>query len=345
MNETLRYILGIETSCDETSAAVITPQKVLSNVISSQEIHLQFGGVVPELASRAHLKKIIPIVDQAISRAQIKFSQLDGIAVTNGPGLIGALLVGVNYAKGLSLGLKIPFRGVNHIEGHIYGNFLDGSQIQMPFICLIVSGGHTQIVLVQDHANYKILGETRDDAVGEAFDKVAKLLNLPYPGGPEIDKRATEGNADYVSFPRAMMKNNNLDFSYSGLKTAVLNFVREHGEKFVSDRLNDICASFQKAAVEVLVKKTVQAARTYQIRNIALAGGVAANSLLRSWMQEQAGNFNLNVYFPPMKYCTDNAAMIARAGYEHLRKSRVSSLDINAFPSMRLDAEGKEKHG
>ncbi len=331
-----RFVLGIETSCDETSAAVIAQGKVLSSVISSQMVHLQFGGVVPELASRAHLKKIIPIVNQALTDAGLELSRIDGIAVTHGPGLIGALLVGVNYVKGISLGLNIPFVGVNHIEGHIYGNFLDGKEVPFPFICLVVSGGHTQIVLVKDHLQYKILGETRDDAVGEAFDKVAKLLDLPYPGGPEVDRLAERGNPDYFHFPRAMMKSADFDFSYSGLKTAVLNFIQEKGESEVKAHLNDICASFQKAAVEVLVTKTVEAARTYQVRNIALAGGVAANSLLRKWMKDAARQFHIQVHFPPLKYCTDNAAMIARAGYEHLIRGERDGLELNAYPALGL---------
>jgi N6-L-threonylcarbamoyladenine synthase len=331
-----KYILGIETSCDETSAAIITENQVLSNIISSQMVHLQFGGVVPELASRAHLKKIIPIVNSAMNDAGVGFDQISGIAVTNGPGLVGALLVGVNYVKGISLGLRIPFIGVNHIEGHIYGNFLEGNEIPFPFLALVVSGGHTLIVLVKAHLDYKILGGTRDDAVGEAFDKVAKLLNLPYPGGPEIDKRAQQGDPRYADFPRAMLKNRDFDLSYSGLKTAVLNFIREKGEQEVAKRMNDICSSFQTAAVEVLVKKSVAAARTYQVRDIVLAGGVAANSLLRKWMKEEAANFNLNVHFPPLQYCTDNAAMIARAGLERFRHREQSSLELNAYPAMRL---------
>ena len=336
MHDKFEIILGVETSCDETSAAVITPNRVLSNIISSQMVHLEFGGVVPELASRAHLQKIIPVVDQALQEAEIDFNKIDGLAVTYGPGLVGALLVGLNYIKGLSLALNVPFVGVNHIEGHIYGNFMDGHKIPTPFICLVVSGGHTQIVLVEDHLKYHILGETRDDAVGEAFDKVGKLLKLPYPGGPEIDKRAKNGDSDFVQFPRAMMKSGDFNFSYSGLKTAVLNYILGKGERFVQKHLPDICASFQKAAIEVLVKKTVNAARSYQIRHIALAGGVAANSLLREWMKEEAGKFNLQVYFPPIRYCTDNAAMIARAGYEHLIRGEKSGLELNAYPALRL---------
>ncbi len=332
----LEIILGIETSCDETSAAVIRGDRVLSNVISSQAVHLQFGGVVPELASRAHLRKIVPIVNQALQEAGIDLENLQAIAVTNGPGLVGALLVGVNYAKGLAMALDLPFVGVNHMEGHIFANFLDGAEIPYPFLCLVVSGGHTQIVLVKEPLQYRIVGQTRDDAVGEAFDKVAKLLKLPYPGGPEIDRRAQSGNPAYVQFPRAMMKSGNFDFSYSGLKTAVLNFVQERSDKEVQEHLNDLCASFQQAAVEVLVKKTVKAARTYQIRHIALAGGVAANSLLRRWMTEEAARFHLQVHFPPLKYCTDNAAMIARAGWEHLQRGIRSTLELNAYPAMKL---------
>lgn len=339
MQKKIRFILGVETSCDETSAAVITPQKVLSNIISSQAVHVDFGGVVPELASRAHVRKIIPIVNEALTQAGISLPDVDAFAVTRGPGLIGALLVGLNYAKGLSLSLNKPLVGVNHMEGHIYANFLNSARLPFPFLCLVVSGGHTQIVLVSKHLKYRILGETRDDAVGEAFDKVAKLLQLPYPGGPQIDRLARTGNPDFIAFPRAMMKNGNFDFSYSGLKTAVLNEVRNMGAENTEKHLPDICASFQKAAVEVLVHKTIEAARTWQVRQIALAGGVAANSLLRSWMSEQAGHYNLNVAFPAMEYCTDNAAMIARAGLEYLRNEKISPLDLNVSPSLKLGEE------
>jgi N6-L-threonylcarbamoyladenine synthase len=336
MQSKFSFILGIETSCDETSAAVISPQKVVSNIISSQAVHVDFGGVVPELASRAHVRKIIPIVEEALSVAKLSFSEIDGVAVTHGPGLIGALLVGLNYVKGLSMALEIPFVGVNHVEGHIYANFLDGNSVPFPFICLLVSGGHTQIVLVKNHLEYLILGETRDDAVGEAFDKVAKLLGLPYPGGPEIDLLSKEGAADFIEFPRALMKSGNFDFSYSGLKTSVLNKINEMGDSVVQSKIPHICASFQKAAVEVLVKKTIAAARNYQVRNIVLAGGVAANSLLRTWMSEDAKAFNLKVIFPPMEYCTDNAAMIARAGLEYLICKKESDLGLNVYPSLRL---------
>ena len=342
MTKNYRIILGVETSCDETSAAVITPSKVLSNVISSQAVHVTFGGVVPELASRAHVQKIIPIVNEALDNAGTSMYEIDGLAVTHGPGLVGALLVGVNYVKGLSLALNVPFIGVNHIEGHIYANYLNKTQIPFPFLCLVVSGGHTQLVLVKEHLKYNIIGETRDDAVGEAFDKVAKLLNLPYPGGPEIDKLAKSGNPDYISFPRALLKSGDFAFSYSGLKTAVLNYTTELGPEKTKDHLADICASFQKAAIEVLVKKTIEAARTYQSRTIVLAGGVAANTLLRSWMSEAAGEYHLSVNFPPMAYCTDNAAMIARVGLEYLNHNIFSDMDLNVFPSLKLPVNGQD---
>lgn len=332
-------ILGIETSCDETSAAVIEDNTVLSNVISSQGVHLQFGGVVPELASRAHLRKIIPIVDSALEKAHKEAQQMDGFAVTYGPGLIGALLVGVNYVKGLAAVLQKPFVGVNHIEGHIYSNFLGESDIELPLLCLIVSGGHTQIVIIKEHLQYYLVGKTRDDAVGEAFDKVAKLLGLPYPGGPEIDKLAKTGDPDYVKFPIGLAREKTFDFSYSGLKTAVLNHVNSLNEQERQRHLADICASFQKAAVGALVEKTIEAARTYQIHNIAVAGGVAANSLLRDSMKQEGGKYHLKVYFPAMQYCTDNAAMIARAGLERLQHGFQSTLTLNAYPSLSLGEE------
>lgn len=332
-------ILGIETSCDETSAAVIEDNTVLSNVISSQSVHLQFGGVVPELASRAHLRKIIPIVDSALEKAHKEAQQMDGFAVTYGPGLIGALLVGVNYVKGLAAVLQKPFVGVNHIEGHIYSNFLGETDIELPLLCLIVSGGHTQIVIIKEHLQYHLVGKTRDDAVGEAFDKVAKLLGLPYPGGPEIDKLAKTGDPDYVRFPIGLAREKTFDFSYSGLKTAVLNHVNSLNAREQQQHLADICASFQKAAVGALVEKTIEAARTYQIHNIAVAGGVAANSLLRESMKQEGGKYHLKVYFPAMQYCTDNAAMIARAGLERLRRGFRSTLSLNAYPSLSLGEE------
>jgi N6-L-threonylcarbamoyladenine synthase len=332
-------ILGVETSCDETSAAVIENNTVLSNVISSQTVHLQFGGVVPELASRAHLRKVIPIVEEALTKAEKKLPQMDGFAVTYGPGLIGALLVGVNYVKGLATILQKPFVGINHIEGHVYSNFLGETDIQLPLLCLIVSGGHTQLVIIKEHLQYDLIGKTRDDAVGEAFDKVAKLLGLPYPGGPQIDKMSKKGNPEYTNFPIGLAKKKTFDFSYSGLKTSVLNFVNQLDEKGREDHLADICAAFQKAAIDALTEKTVQAAHTYQIRQIAVAGGVAANSYLRESMRQRAEEYHLKVYFPETIYCTDNAAMIARAGLERLRRDFRSALNLNAYPSLQLGEE------
>ncbi len=331
-------ILGVETSCDETAAAVIEGNEVLANIISSQEVHAQFGGVVPELASRAHIRLVVPIVEKALNKAGLALNEMDGFAVTYGPGLVGALLVGVNFIKGLSLLSGKPFIGVNHIEGHIYGNILSQQKVEFPIVFLIVSGGHTQLVLMEDHLKYRILGQTRDDAVGEAFDKGAKLLGLGYPGGPLIDKLAKDGDPDFYRFPRAMLKGNPYDFSYSGLKTALLVFLQKMSEKEKENHLNDICASYQKAAVEVLVLKTIQAAKDFKAKHVALAGGVAANSLLRSWLQEACAQNGIELYLPELRFCTDNAAMIARAGMEYLQRGFASPLSLNAYPALKLTA-------
>jgi N6-L-threonylcarbamoyladenine synthase len=337
-----QYVLGIETSCDETSSAVISDNRVLSNIISSQEIHRQFGGVVPELASRAHIRLITQIVDQAISEAQIPQETLTGIAVTYGPGLVGALLVGLNFAKGLALGLNIPFIGINHIEGHIYGNILSNPDISFPHLSLVVSGGHTQLVLMSDHLQYQIIGKTRDDAVGEAFDKGAKTLGLAYPGGPLVDQLASEGDSNFYQFPRAYLKGENLDFSYSGLKTALLLYVENKGDAFIKKNLNHICASYQRAAIEVLVKKTTQAAKNYKVNSVGVVGGVAANSLLRKWLKTEVKDIGISFYLPELNYCTDNAAMIARAGLQRLQAGISSQADLNAYPSLRLDVTHNE---
>ncbi len=330
-------VLGIETSCDETSAAIIRDGIVSSNIVSSQEIHSQFGGVVPELASRAHIRLITEIVDKAISEAEIKKNEVSGIAVTYGPGLVGALLVGLNFSKGMAQALQIPFVGINHIEGHIYGNFLSNPDITFPHLCLVVSGGHTQLVLMKSHLNYKIIGKTRDDAVGEAFDKGAKILGLGYPGGPMVDERASHGDEDFHKFPRAYLKGENFDFSYSGLKTALLVYSSDKDETFLEENLNNICASYQKAAVEVLVNKTVLAATKFNVSSIGIVGGVAANSLLRSWMTRVALEHKWQCFVPEFQYCTDNAAMIARAGQERLKKNLSSAPDLNAYPSLKLE--------
>jgi N6-L-threonylcarbamoyladenine synthase len=333
----LKYIIGIETSCDETSAAIIRENQVLSNIVSSQEIHEKFGGVVPELASRAHIRIITEIINLAIQKAGIDKSELEGIAVTFGPGLIGAVLVGLNFAKGLSESLKIPYIGINHIEGHIYGNFLSNPEVLFPHLSLVVSGGHTQLVLMSEHLKYQIIGKSRDDAVGEAFDKGAKLLGLGYPGGPLIDKLAQSGNDEFHYFPRAFLKDTSFDFSYSGLKTSLLVYLGSRDEFFIKENLADICASYQKAAIEVLVRKTVLAAEKYQVKSVGIVGGVAANSLLRSWMADEIENLKKDFYLPEHQYCTDNAAMIARAGLERLKIGLRSGRDLNAYPSLKLD--------
>jgi N6-L-threonylcarbamoyladenine synthase len=330
-------ILGVETSCDETSAAVIDDNEVLSNIISSQEVHARYGGVVPEIASREHIRLLLPIVRKALKQADCSTNNLDGLAVTYGPGLVGALLVGINFIKGLSKAIDKPFIGVNHIEGHIYGNLLTNPVEKFPVLFLIVSGGHTQLVLMNDHLNYEIVGTTRDDAVGEAFDKGGKMLGLGYPGGPEIDRLARDGKLDFFSFPRALLKDSPFDFSYSGLKTSLLTYIQNQGRGYVENHLNDICASYQKAAVEILVHKTMHAAEHHSVKQIGIAGGVAANSLLREWLSEECEKKHITMYLPDLKYCTDNAAMIARAGLEYLKGGLHSRQNLNAFPSLTLD--------
>ncbi len=330
-------ILGIETSCDETSAAVLQGETLLSNIIASQAVHIQFGGVVPELASRAHLRKIIPIVEEALTTANVTLEDIHAIGVTAGPGLVGALLVGVNYAKGLSLALGKPLVGVHHLEGHIYSNFLSHPELRPPLLVLIVSGGHTMLVGMKKHLQYRVLGTTRDDAVGEAYDKVAKILGLGYPGGPIIDRLAQQGNPNFVTFPKGLEKGDNFDFSYSGLKTAVLTFVRNLDEKTLKNHIPDICAAFQKAAIDILVEKTIRAARTFGFNVITVAGGVAANSYLRKALKAQAEEYHLKVFSPAMEFCMDNGAMIARAALERLRFGLISDLELNAFPTLPLD--------
>jgi len=332
-----KYILGVETSCDETSAAIINGNQILSNIVSSQEVHEQFGGVVPELASRAHIMLITPIVKKAFKEAKITKNQLSGIAVTYGPGLVGALLVGLNFCKGLAQSLKIQFIGINHIEGHIYGNFLSNPNITFPHLTLIVSGGHTQLVLMEKHLSYKIIGKTRDDAVGEAFDKGAKLLGLHYPGGPLIDNHAKNGDASFHKFPRAFLKGENFDFSYSGLKTALLVYLKNKSDEFIQSNFDNICASYQEAAVEVLVTKTIKAATRYKVKSVGIVGGVAANSLLRKKLAVEVKQRKMDFFLPDLQFCTDNAAMIARAGAERLSTRIESKMNLNAYPSLKLD--------
>jgi N6-L-threonylcarbamoyladenine synthase len=326
------YILGIETSCDETSAAVLQENNVISNIVSSQEIHALYGGVVPELASREHIRLISTIIQKALDTAQISRTQLSGIAVTCGPGLVGALLVGLNFAKGMAEALQIPFIGVNHLEGHIYGNFLTHPEIEFPHLCLIVSGGHTLLSVMHNHLEYQVIGKTLDDAVGEAFDKAAKMLSLGYPGGPVVDDLAQKGDASFHDFPQAFKKENHFNFSYSGLKTALLVYLNDKDETFIKKNMNHICASYQRAAIEILVSKVNKAATRYNVSSIGVVGGVAANSLLRQSIKSS----EKTVYLPHLDYCTDNAAMIARAGIERLRRGNKSSSTLNAYPALGL---------
>lgn len=328
--------LGIETSCDETSAAVIRGgRKVLSNAIFSQiKWHEKFGGVVPEIASRKHLEAICHVTQKALEDAGVKFSDLDLVAVTYGPGLVGALLVGVSYAKSVSYTLKKPLIGVNHIEGHIFANFLD-SDLKPPFLCLVVSGGHSHIVYVKDYGEYEVMGRTVDDAAGEAFDKTARALGLGYPGGPLIDKAAERGNENAISFPMAHVKGDDLSFSFSGIKSAVLNYLNHMRQKGQPIVVEDVAASFQKAVVDVLVEHTLKAANMKGVDIIALAGGVAANSRLRREMLERAGD-KFKVHFPPTILCTDNAAMIACAGYYRFRSGFESDMSLNAYATLKL---------
>lgn len=313
-------ILGIESSCDETSAAVIRDGKILANIIATQKIHETFGGVVPELASRAHQINILPAVKMALDKANISVKDIDAIAYTRGPGLMGALLVGASFAKAMALALNIPLIEVHHIQAHILAHFIEDDENkrkpQFPFLCLTVSGGHTQIVRVEDYLKMEIIGETIDDAAGEAFDKVAKLLNLPYPGGPWIDKLAQQGNSKRFVFPHPQIKN--LDFSFSGLKTSILYFLQNETLKdadFIENNKADLCASVQKTIVDILLDKLQKAAKQTGINTIALAGGVSANSGLRKQLQMLAQKNKWDVFIPKFEYCTDNAAMIAITGY------------------------------
>ena len=333
-------ILAIESSCDETSAAVVVNgREVLSNVISSQiDIHKKFGGVVPEVASRKHIEAISLVVQQAMEEANVDYEELDAIAVTYGPGLVGALLVGLQYAKGLSYALNKPLIGVNHIEGHISANYIQYKDLEPPFLCLVVSGGNTFIVYVKNYGEYEIMGETRDDAAGEAYDKVARAIGLGYPGGPKIDKLSKEGNKDAIKFPRAKFhEENTLDFSFSGLKSSVLNYLNTMEMKKEEVNRADVAASFQKAVVDFLVDNTMEAANIKKVDRIAVAGGVAANSCLRDTIVEEGEKRNIKILFPSIKLCTDNAAMIGSAAYFQFLKGEFSDLKLNAIPNLKLN--------
>ncbi len=327
-------ILGIESSCDDTSAAVLTEIGVRSNVIASQSIHIKFGGVVPELASRAHQTTISQTVEQALDEAGISLNEIDAIAVTQGPGLMGSLLVGLCFAKGLALSKNIPLVGVNHMDAHIYANFIDGTP-EFPFISLTVSGGHTQLVHVKSPFEHEILGKTRDDAAGEAFDKIGKILGLPYPAGPVIDKLAKEGDVKFHKFPQALV-NEGLDFSFSGLKTSALYFVQDKGDEWIKENLNDLCASVSEAITEVLIKKLRRAVKKTGVTTIALAGGVSANSMLRSKTEKLAKELGLLLHIPKISYCTDNAAMIAITGKMKAELGEFDDLGMKPFASLKL---------
>lgn len=325
-------VLGIETSCDETSAAVVNDQELLSNITTTQPIHQEYGGVVPEFASRAHMKQLLPIIKMALNQAQIRLDQIEGIAVTHGPGLAGALLVGLCTAKGLAASLNLPFIGVNHLEGHILANAVK-QQLSFPFIALVASGGHTLLIHVEKPFNYHICGQTIDDAAGEAFDKVAKILNLGYPGGPHIEKTAHTGDPGRFAFPRALMDPENLDFSFSGLKTAVLYHMHKHPDSSKSD----VAAAFQKAVVDVLLQKTLWAKDIFKCKNIVLAGGVIRNHALRHAFKQASQEHRFNLILPDPDLCTDNAAMIARAGHMRLTSGYHSSLDLDVMPNLSLN--------
>ncbi|MBO6522250.1 MAG: tRNA (adenosine(37)-N6)-threonylcarbamoyltransferase complex transferase subunit TsaD [Balneolaceae bacterium] len=325
-------ILGIESSCDDTSASVLTAEGVQSNVIASQSIHVKFGGVVPELASRAHQTTITQTVEQALEEAEVSLEEIDVIAVTQGPGLMGSLLVGLCFAKGLALSRSIPIVGVNHMDAHIYANFID-SEPKFPFVCLTVSGGHTQLVYVKSPFDHEILGKTRDDAAGEAFDKIGKIFGLPYPAGAIMDKLARDGDTGFHKFPQALV-NEGLDFSFSGLKTSALYFVQDKKEDWIKEHLNDLCASISEAITEVLIKKLKRAVKQTGVKTIALAGGVSANSVLREKAEKLAEEMNLSLHVPKLSYCTDNAAMIAITGKMKAELEQFDDLAMKPFASL-----------
>ncbi len=334
-------ILAIESSCDDTGAAVILDgRRILSNIVSSQvPIHQKYGGVVPELASRTHIESIVPIVTTAFEKAGVRLQEIDGIAVTQGPGLVGSLLVGLCFAKSIAFASGLPFVGVNHIEAHLSAIFLEQKPPKFPFVGLVVSGGHTSLYRMDGFGKYHRLGQTRDDAAGEAFDKVAKLLGLGYPGGPIIDELSNAGNPKAIRFPRPVLSKNSLDFSFSGLKTAVVNYVKANPPSstgYPDSLIKNIVCSFQEAVIDVLIKKTVQAAQDQKLRRIVLSGGVAANQRLRKRMQEEAAERKLEIYLPSPSFCTDNAAMVGVVGHEYLKRGIRSPLSLNAFSNLPI---------
>lgn len=333
----MSVILAIESSCDDTSVAVCVNGKITANVVANQTIHQNYGGVIPELASRVHQQNIVPTIQQALLDAKVTKKDISAVAFTRGPGLLGSLLVGVSFAKSMALALNVPLIAVNHMHAHILAHFIDEPKPKFPFLCLTVSGGHTQIVLVKDYFDMEIVGETLDDAAGEAFDKTAKILQLPYPGGPLIDKHAQQGNPKRFTFPEPQIQG--LNFSFSGFKTAILYFIRDNVKEnpnFVSENLDDICASVQHSIVAILLNKLKRAAKQYNIKEIAIAGGVSANSGLRNTLQQNAKELGWNVYIPAFQYCTDNAGMIAIAGYHKFLKGEFVGQDIAPMARMEF---------
>jgi N6-L-threonylcarbamoyladenine synthase len=332
------FILAIETSCDETAAAVVyNGREVRSNVISSQiDLHKLYGGVVPEIASRKHIEKINFVIEEALVEADVTLDEIDAIGVTYGPGLVGALLVGVAAAKAIAFAKKLPLIGVNHIEGHICANYIESTELKPPFVTLIVSGGHTHLVMVKDYGVYEILGQTRDDAAGEAYDKVARAIGLGYPGGPKIDKLAKEGNPDAILFPKGKVADAPLDFSFSGLKSAVLNYINGCKMKGIAYNPADVAASFQKAVVEVLVEHSMRAVKELQIDKLAISGGVTANSSLREEMKIACEENGVRFYCPSLGMCTDNGAMIGVAAYYQYQRGVTSNWELNAIPNLKL---------
>lgn len=333
-----KYILAIESSCDETSAAVVKDgREVLSNIIASQiDTHTKYGGVVPEVASRMHIEVVDAVVKSALEEANMSLEQIDAIGVTYGPGLVGALLVGLQYAKGLSLASKKPLVGVNHIEGHICANYIQHKDLKPPFVSLVVSGGHTFIVHVKDYGKYEVIGQTRDDAAGEAFDKVARAIGLGYPGGPKIDKISKEGNKNAIEFPKAKFHDDTLDFSFSGLKSAVLNYINTCKMKDIEINVADVAASFQKAVIDVLKENVFLTCERKNVDKIAIAGGVASNSTLREELIKEGKKKGVEILFPARILCTDNAAMIGSAAYYEFMNGNIANLDLNAKPNLKL---------
>ena len=338
-------ILGIETSCDETAASVVkNGREVLSNIISSQiELHTLYGGVVPEIASRKHVEKINQVIEEALQVANVGLSDIDAIAVTYGPGLVGALLVGVSAAKSIAFATGIPLIGVHHIEGHICANYIEKKDLEPPFMSLVVSGGHSHLILVEGYGKYSIIGRTRDDAAGEAFDKVARAVGLGYPGGPKIDKEAKKGNPNAINFPRAKVADSVYDFSFSGVKSAVLNYINGCKMKNIDINVADVAASFQKAVTDVLVAHTLQAAKDYKMKKVVLAGGVASNTALREAMTTACAKEKIEFGYPAAVYCTDNAAMIAVAGYYEYLEGNFAGYDLNAVPNLKIGEKAYNK--